>query len=83
VIESVMSQLEKRGKGMILMHDSHRRTAEALPELLCQLRAGGYKVVCVPTVIPPSITCLVISGRQLASSPISKNVAFRHRPGGL
>jgi hypothetical protein len=40
-----MSQLEKHGKGIILMHDFHRNTAEALPELLRQLKAGGYKVV--------------------------------------
>ena len=45
VIKSVMSQLEKHGKGIILMHDFHRHTAEALPELLRQLKAGGYKVV--------------------------------------
>ena len=45
VIESVMSQLKKRGKGIILMHDFHRNTAEALPELLRQLKDGGYKIV--------------------------------------
>jgi peptidoglycan/xylan/chitin deacetylase (PgdA/CDA1 family) len=45
VIKSVMSQLEKHGKGIILMHDFKRHTAEALPELLRQLKAGGYKVV--------------------------------------
>jgi peptidoglycan/xylan/chitin deacetylase (PgdA/CDA1 family) len=45
VIESVMTQLEKRGKGIILMHDFHRNTAEALPELLHQLKGSGYKVV--------------------------------------
>jgi peptidoglycan/xylan/chitin deacetylase (PgdA/CDA1 family) len=45
VIKSVMSQLEKHGKGIILMHDFHRNTAEALPELIRQLKAGGYKVV--------------------------------------
>jgi len=45
VIKSVMSQLEKRGKGIILMHDFKHATAEALPELLRQLKAGGYKVV--------------------------------------
>ncbi len=33
VINSVMSQLEKHGKGIILMHDFKRHTAEALPEL--------------------------------------------------
>ena len=33
----------------------------------------------VPTVMPASITCFdVISGCQVACSPISKNVAFRH-----
>ena len=45
VIKSVMSQLEKHGKGIILMHDFHRNTAEALPELIRQLKAGGFKVV--------------------------------------
>ena len=32
----------------------------------------------MPTVMPASITCLVISGCQIAWLPISKNVAFRH-----
>jgi peptidoglycan/xylan/chitin deacetylase (PgdA/CDA1 family) len=45
VIKSVMSQLEKHGKGIILMHDFKRHTAEALPELIRQFKAGGYKVV--------------------------------------
>ena len=45
VIKSVMSKLEKPGKGIILMHDFQRATAEAMPELLRQLKAGGYKVV--------------------------------------
>jgi peptidoglycan-N-acetylglucosamine deacetylase len=41
----VMSQLEKHGKGIILMHDLRRATAEAMPDLVRQLKAGGYKVV--------------------------------------
>jgi peptidoglycan/xylan/chitin deacetylase (PgdA/CDA1 family) len=45
VITSVMTKLEKHGKGIILMHDFRRATAEAMPELLRQLKAGGYKVV--------------------------------------
>ena len=45
VIKSVMSKLEKHGKGIILMHDFQRGTAEAMPELIRQLKAGGYKVV--------------------------------------
>lgn len=45
VVKSVMTKLEKHGKGIILMHDFQRATAEALPELLRQLKAAGYKVV--------------------------------------
>jgi peptidoglycan/xylan/chitin deacetylase (PgdA/CDA1 family) len=45
VIKSVMDKLEKDGKGIILMHDFQHATAEALPELLKQMRAKGYKVV--------------------------------------
>ena len=45
VIKTVMTKLEKHGKGIILMHDFQKHTAEALPALLKQLKAGGYKVV--------------------------------------
>jgi peptidoglycan/xylan/chitin deacetylase (PgdA/CDA1 family) len=45
VIKSIMTKLEKRGKGILLMHDFQHGTAEAMPELLRQLKAGGYKVV--------------------------------------
>jgi len=45
VVDSVMSQLERQGKGIVLLHDFHRNTAEALPELLRQLKLAGYKIV--------------------------------------
>ena len=45
VIKSVMTKLAKHGKGIILMHDFQHGTSEASPELLKQLKAGGYKVV--------------------------------------
>jgi peptidoglycan/xylan/chitin deacetylase (PgdA/CDA1 family) len=45
VINSVMAKLKKFGKGIVLMHDFQHVTAEALPELLNQLKAEGYKVV--------------------------------------
>jgi peptidoglycan/xylan/chitin deacetylase (PgdA/CDA1 family) len=45
VVKSVMSKLDKRGKGIILMHDFQQSTAKALPEILAKLKAGGYKVV--------------------------------------
>ena len=52
VIKSVMTKLEKRGKGIILMHDFQHATAEALPELLKKLKDGGYKVVWVTGKTP-------------------------------
>jgi peptidoglycan/xylan/chitin deacetylase (PgdA/CDA1 family) len=45
VITNVMTKLDKLGKGIILMHDFQKHTAEALPTLLRKLKAGGYKVV--------------------------------------
>jgi peptidoglycan-N-acetylglucosamine deacetylase len=45
VIASVMTKLEKRGKGIILMHDFQHSTAVALPTLLLQLKAKGFKIV--------------------------------------
>ena len=45
IVNTVMTKLDKQGKGIILMHDFQKHTAEALPTLLQRLKAGGYKVV--------------------------------------
>src|SRR5450631_4834451 len=45
VIDVTMRKLDKLGKGIILLFNVHEHTAEALPELLHRLKAGGYKVV--------------------------------------
>lgn len=45
VIARVMAGLKARGRGIILMHDIHKWTADAVPQLLAKLKAGGYKVV--------------------------------------
>lgn len=45
VVNKIMEKLKKNGKGIVLMHDLQKHTAEALPELLNQLKAGGYKIV--------------------------------------
>lgn len=45
IVKTVMSKLEKQGKGIILMHDIHKTTAKALPLLLAALKSKGYKVV--------------------------------------
>jgi len=45
VIKSIMTKLAKHGKGIVLMHDFQNSTAHSVPELLAQLKAGGYKIV--------------------------------------
>ena len=82
VVKSVMSQLEKRGKGIILMHDLHRNTAEALPELFRQLKAGGYKVVhIVPkgelTTLPKYDEMVTHPGELSSNNTRPKNIVVR------
>jgi peptidoglycan/xylan/chitin deacetylase (PgdA/CDA1 family) len=52
VIDVTMKKLDKLGKGIVLMHDFHKHTAEALPDLLKRLKAGGYKVVAMKAKAP-------------------------------
>ncbi len=52
VVTNVMNKLDKLGKGIILMHDFQKHTAEALPTLLQKLKAGGYKVVLMRAKAP-------------------------------
>jgi peptidoglycan/xylan/chitin deacetylase (PgdA/CDA1 family) len=52
IVQTVMGKLAKTGKGIILMHDFQKNTAEALPTLLRGLKAGGYKVVQIKAKAP-------------------------------
>lgn len=45
VIDSIMKKLEKHGKGIVLMHDFQKVTADAVADLLIKLKDGGYKIV--------------------------------------
>jgi len=52
IINTVMTKLHKQGKGIILMHDFQKHTAEAMPALLQRLKAGGYKIVLMKAKAP-------------------------------
>ncbi|HKZ96605.1 MAG TPA: polysaccharide deacetylase family protein [Hyphomicrobiaceae bacterium] len=45
LLKVVMGKLEKKGKGIVLMHDIQPGTAKALSPLLAELKAKGYKIV--------------------------------------
>ena len=52
LVTSLMQKLDKRGKGIILMHDIHKTTAKAVPLILAQLNAKGYKIVHMTAKFP-------------------------------
>jgi peptidoglycan/xylan/chitin deacetylase (PgdA/CDA1 family) len=45
LVKHIMKLLDKQGKGIVLMHDIQPHTAKAMPALLKELKANGYKVV--------------------------------------
>jgi peptidoglycan/xylan/chitin deacetylase (PgdA/CDA1 family) len=45
VVSNIMKGLEKSKGGILLFHDIHPWTAKAIPEVLKELKAKGYKVV--------------------------------------
>jgi len=53
IVERAMSRMEKRGKGILLLHDIHKQTVAALPDLLRRLKESGFQVVHVIPGEPP------------------------------
>jgi peptidoglycan-N-acetylglucosamine deacetylase len=51
VTRRALSRIEARGKGILLLHDIQPATALALPDILKELKARGYKIV---HVVPAS-----------------------------
>ncbi len=45
VAENALQRLERHKKGILMLHDIHERTAEALPLLLAEFKARGYRIV--------------------------------------
>ena len=52
VTERSFEGLKRKGKGIVLLHDIHERTAEALPMLLNKLNSAGFRVVHVVPASP-------------------------------
>lgn len=52
IISRMMTRLEARGRGILMLHDVNPASAVALPTLLKQLKAKGYKIVHVVAAKP-------------------------------
>ncbi|MEZ5819675.1 MAG: polysaccharide deacetylase family protein [Bradyrhizobium sp.] len=78
IVNTVMTKVDKLGKGIILMHDFQKLTGEALPTLLARLKAGGYKVVHMKAKTPfdtlPEYDAMMVKDKklpQVSSRPVS------------
>ncbi len=47
IVKRTMKELKKKKKGILLFHDIHKQTVQALPLLLAELKKEGYKVVTI------------------------------------
>jgi hypothetical protein len=77
MVNKVMTGLKKRGRGIILMHDIHKSTADAVPALLVAIKAAGYKVV----QLKPKEPVQVIAGVLPPAAPVhvrSHRRTFKH-----
>ncbi|WP_424630976.1 polysaccharide deacetylase family protein [Bradyrhizobium sp. SYSU BS000235] len=52
VVHYALSRLEAKGKGILLLHDIQARTQAALPVILRELKARGYRIVHVVAATP-------------------------------
>src|SRR6187455_306330 len=59
VARRAVQRLEYKGKGILLLHDIHQRTVDALPLILSELKVRGFRIVnVVPASAerPPTVT---------------------------
>jgi peptidoglycan-N-acetylglucosamine deacetylase len=73
IVERAMRRLERRGSGILLLHDIHEHTALALPELLKELKDHGFHVVQVVPAAPTTPTAP--SEPVVAGSPQAQTFA--------
>jgi peptidoglycan/xylan/chitin deacetylase (PgdA/CDA1 family) len=79
VYDLAMKRLEAKGKGILLLHDIQARTVAALPRILHELKARGYRIV---HVVPatPALPKTPTEPQQWQLHPTSENVAISHWP---
>src|SRR5437899_152662 len=79
VYDFAMKRLEDKGRGILLLHDIQARTVAALPRILHELKARGYRIV---HVVPASSErpATPTEPQQWQLHPPSETVAISHWP---
>jgi peptidoglycan/xylan/chitin deacetylase (PgdA/CDA1 family) len=79
VYDLAMKRLEEKGRGILLLHDIQARTVAALPRILHELKARGYRIVHVaPATSEQPVT--PTEPQQWQLHPPSETVAISHWP---
>ena len=74
-----LDRLDRKGKGVLLLHDIQPRTALALPVLLKALKARGYRIVHVVPATPER-PATPTEPQEWQLHPPSETVAISHWP---
>jgi len=77
VHDLALSRLKAKGKGILLLHDIQPRTVAALPAILRDLKAGGYRIVHVEAATPDRPKTPT-QPQDWQLHPVSETVAIRH-----
>jgi peptidoglycan-N-acetylglucosamine deacetylase len=79
VYDLALKRLEAKGKGILLLHDIQARTVAALPKILHELKARGYRIV---HVVPatPELPRTPTEPQQWQLHPTSEAIAISHWP---
>jgi peptidoglycan-N-acetylglucosamine deacetylase len=79
VYDLAMQRLEDKGKGILLLHDIQARTVAALPRILHELKARGFRIVHVVAATPQN-PATPTEPQDWQLHPPSENVATSHWP---
>lgn len=87
MVKGLIAKLDKRGKGIVLMHDIQPATARAIPLLLATLKEHGYKIVHMTAKVPlttlpefdaaieQNVRGLGVAGAERATSSVVRTIA--------
>ena len=79
VYELAIKRLEAKGKGILLLHDIQARTVAALPRILHEMKARGYRIVHVVAATPQD-PATPTEPLDWQLHPASEAVAISHWP---
>ena len=79
VHDLAMKRMDEMGKGILLLHDIHERTAAALPKILHDMKERGYRIVHV-VAATPELPATPTEPQQWQMHPPSENVPIARWP---